>query len=175
MRAAGYDDVERGERGSSEEHLTVTQFKVAKEQEHLRFLDGLIERKTNALHKIEQKTKTQKALAASFADIENMGKKNLLGKIELSQQEITQLKQLAKNDLLAESTIKDLQIDLQSTKRDSDIWKKRYKELQKQTKDFVKAQRQSPELVQELLNDLLNHTAPVYPKEPKQHYRQPEI
>ena len=28
MRAAGYDDVERGERGSTEEHLTVTQFKV---------------------------------------------------------------------------------------------------------------------------------------------------
>ena len=28
MRKAGYDDVERGELGSSEEHLTVTQFKV---------------------------------------------------------------------------------------------------------------------------------------------------
>ena len=35
MRAAGYADVERGERGSSEEHLTVTQFKVLKEQERL--------------------------------------------------------------------------------------------------------------------------------------------
>ena len=28
MRAAGYTDVERGERGSTEEHLTITQFKV---------------------------------------------------------------------------------------------------------------------------------------------------
>ena len=35
MRAAGYTDIERGERGSSEEHLTVTQFKVMKEQERL--------------------------------------------------------------------------------------------------------------------------------------------
>ncbi len=35
MRDAGYTDVERGERGSSEEHLTVTQFKVLKEQERL--------------------------------------------------------------------------------------------------------------------------------------------
>ena len=35
MRAAGYTDVERGERGSTEEHLTVTQFKVMKEQERL--------------------------------------------------------------------------------------------------------------------------------------------
>lgn len=31
MRNAGYSDVERGERGSSEEHLTVTQFKVERE------------------------------------------------------------------------------------------------------------------------------------------------
>ena len=175
MRAAGYDDVERGERGSSEEHLTVTQFKVAKEQERLKFLDGQIERKTYALHKIEQKTKAQKAIIASFADIENMGKKNLLGKIELSQQEIAQLKQLAKNDLLAESKIKDLQRDFQSAKRDSEIWKKRYKELQEQTNDFIAVKRKSPELVQELLNELLNHTSLINNKEPKLHYKQPEI
>ena len=35
MRDAGYDDAERGERGSSEEHLTVTQFKVQQEQARL--------------------------------------------------------------------------------------------------------------------------------------------
>ncbi len=35
MRAAGYTDVERGERGSTEEHLTVTQFKVQAEQQRL--------------------------------------------------------------------------------------------------------------------------------------------
>ena len=35
MQEAGYTDIERGERGSSEEHLTVTQFKVQKEQERL--------------------------------------------------------------------------------------------------------------------------------------------
>ena len=35
MREAGYADIERGERGSSEEHLTVTQFKVEKEQARL--------------------------------------------------------------------------------------------------------------------------------------------
>ena len=35
MRNAGYTDVERGERGSTEEHLTVTQFKVQAEQQRL--------------------------------------------------------------------------------------------------------------------------------------------
>lgn len=36
MQKAGYTDLQRGERGSSEEHLTVTQFKVAQEEERLR-------------------------------------------------------------------------------------------------------------------------------------------
>ena len=35
MFSAGYTDVERGERGSTEEHLTTVQFKVMKEQEAL--------------------------------------------------------------------------------------------------------------------------------------------
>lgn len=36
MQKAGYTDLQRGERGSSEEHLTVTQFKVEQEQARLR-------------------------------------------------------------------------------------------------------------------------------------------
>lgn len=35
VRDAGYDDMEHGERSSSEEHLTVTQFKVQQEQARL--------------------------------------------------------------------------------------------------------------------------------------------
>ena len=35
MVAAGYTDIERGEAGSTEEHLTVTQFKVEQEQQRL--------------------------------------------------------------------------------------------------------------------------------------------
>ena len=40
MRKSGYDDVERGEHGSSEEHLAVTQFKVAQEQRRLEMLEA---------------------------------------------------------------------------------------------------------------------------------------
>lgn len=39
MQEAGYTDVERGERGSSEEHLTVVQFKVEQEQKRLAELE----------------------------------------------------------------------------------------------------------------------------------------
>lgn len=47
MRTAGYTDVERGERGSTEEHLTVTQFKVQAEQERLEQLREAVSEKQN--------------------------------------------------------------------------------------------------------------------------------
>ena len=50
MRAAGYTDVERGQRGSTEEHLTVTQFKVQAEQERLA---GLVAARATAEAEIE--------------------------------------------------------------------------------------------------------------------------
>ena len=54
MRTAGYTDVERGERGSSEEHLTVAQFKVEREKERLAQLQ---EAAVLAQAKAEQKNK----------------------------------------------------------------------------------------------------------------------
>ena len=42
MRVAGYTDLERGERGSTEEHLTVTQFKVQAEQQRLETVAGQV-------------------------------------------------------------------------------------------------------------------------------------
>ena len=55
MRSAGYTDVERGERGSSEEHLTVTQFKVEKEQERLANLTVQTEQKKQEAALLEKK------------------------------------------------------------------------------------------------------------------------
>ncbi|MCD7918939.1 MAG: plasmid recombination protein [Clostridiales bacterium] len=54
MRAAGYTDVERGERGSSEEHLTVTQFKVMQEEKRLEGLTEQIQQSGAELVAVEQ-------------------------------------------------------------------------------------------------------------------------
>ena len=59
MRNAGYDDVERGERGSSEEHLTVTQFKTEREQERLAQLQ-----EAAALAQVEAEKRKREAEAA---------------------------------------------------------------------------------------------------------------
>ena len=65
MRNAGYTDVERGERGSTEEHLTVTQFKVQREQERLDSLTAQADQKAQSLAKTSQTlSKKEKELAA---------------------------------------------------------------------------------------------------------------
>lgn len=55
MQEAGYTDIERGERGSSEEHLTVTQFKVQKEQERLAALTEQTQEKAQQAASLEKK------------------------------------------------------------------------------------------------------------------------
>ena len=162
MRAAGYTDVERGERGSSEEHLTVTQFKAEREQERLAVLERQVEKKEKALQKVEQKIEVQKGTAATFAEIDNMGRRTLMGKVEFSQQEAEDLKQLAKKGVAANTTIKDLQRDLKSARRDAQIWKRRYEELKEQAKDFLAAVRKAPERVISFISNVL-HTEQAQP------------
>ena len=52
MRTAGYTDVERGEQGSTEEHLTVMQFKVQAEQERLEELREAVSEKQNDMESL---------------------------------------------------------------------------------------------------------------------------
>ena len=155
MWAAGYTDVERGECGSSEEHLTVTQFKAEREQERLAALEYQVEKKEKVLQKVEQKIEVQKGTAATFAEIDNMGRKTLVGKVEFSQQEAENLKQLAKKGVAADSTIGDLRRDLKFARRDAQIWKRRYEELMEQVKDFLAAVKRAPERVKNFLTEVL--------------------
>ena len=60
MRATGYTDVERGERGSTEEHLTVTQFKVQAEQQRLEAVTAQVADVEQSLEKAKAAAEKQK-------------------------------------------------------------------------------------------------------------------
>lgn len=168
MRAAGYTDVKRGERGSSEEHLTVAQFKTEREQERLAVLKRQVEKKEKALQKVEQKIEVQKGTAATFAEIDNMGRRTLMGKVEFSQQEAEDLKQLAQKGVAADTTIRDLQRDLKSARRDAQIWKRRYEELKEQVNDFLVAVKKAPERVMSFISKVLQAEQVESPKVQRQ-------
>ena len=114
MRAAGYTDVERGERGSTEEHLTVTQFKVQAEQHRLETVTGQVEqaeqsladakaateKQKKKLEALQKETKAAKTIALTVQDIEEMGKKNALtGNVSLTPDQCDTLKRYAVNGI----------------------------------------------------------------------------
>ena len=109
MHNAGYTDVERGERGSTEEHLTVTQFKVQREQERLDSLTAQIDQKEQHLTQTNKTlSKTEKELAAvqkkatltkealiHARDLDYIGKRTFLGNYSLTEEEFSKLKKQA--------------------------------------------------------------------------------
>ena len=177
MRAAGYTDVERGERGSTEEHLTVTQFKVQAEQERLEAVTGLVaqaeqtledtqaaaDRQKKRLAVLQKETKTAKAAALTIQDIEAMGKKNALtGNISLTPQECDTLKQHAINGIAARADNRRLKEKLASAEQSATIWKQRfealnekYQELKKKAQPYLDALEIASERVRAFLNAIL--------------------
>ena len=170
MRAAGYTDVERGERGSTEEHLTVTQFKVQQETARLKDLETQVEKKEQQLQQIEQKTKVHKTVAATFSDIDSMGRKTFTGKLELTPTEGETLKDLAKKGISADASIADLKHKLSSARKDAKIWKERYETLFSQVKDFLAAIKKAPERVKAFIDRILDaeKTEPEQPKKQRE-------
>ena len=166
MRKAGYDDIERGERGSTEEHLTVTQFKVAEEQRHLEELTAKVEKKEARIAKADDVLKVRKEQATAYQDIDQIGRKTLTGKIEMTQDESKRLKDLAKEAILSRAKISTLTDKLAQAKKDAEIWKNRYEELKEQAKDFLAAVKKAPEKVKAFIDSVLHMERPE-PQRPR--------
>ena len=170
MRSAGYNDIERGERGSTEEHLTVTQFKVKAEQQRLEAMSEQVAQAEQALEKQEHKldalkkeTKTAKSAALTAREIKEMGKRNpLTGNITLTPQECAELKKHAVNGLSARSEIARLREQLTAAEQAAAVWKRRfdtlhekYEALKKKSQPYLAALKAAPEKVRAFISDIL--------------------
>ena len=177
MRAAGYTDMERGERGSTEEHLTVTQFKVQAEQQRLEAVTGQVaqaeqgledaktatEKQKKKLESLQKETKAAKTIALTVQDIEVMGKKATFGNnITLTPDECDTLKRYAVNGIIANADNKRLKEKLASAEKTVSIWKQRYEavnekymELKQKAQPFLDALEIASEKVRAFINSIL--------------------
>lgn len=177
MKAAGYTDVERGERGSTEEHLTVTQFKVQAEQQRLEAMTGQVaqaerglenakdatEKQKKKLEALQKETKTAKTVALTVQEIETMGKKATFGNnITLTPDECDTLKRYAVNGIIANADNKRLKEKLASAEKTVSIWKQRYEavsekymELKQKAQPFLDALEIASERVRAFINSIL--------------------
>ena len=177
MRAAGYTDVERGERGSTEEHLTVTQFKVQAEQQRLEAMTGQVaqaerglenakaatEKQKKKLEALQKETKAAKTISMTVQDIEAMGKKATFGNnITLTPDECDTLKRYATNGILFNAENERLREKLESAQKSASIWKQRYEklheqytELKQKAQPFMDALEIASEKVWAFINSIL--------------------
>ena len=170
MHNAGYTDVERGERGSTEEHLTVTQFKVQREQERLDSLTAQIDQKEQHLTQTNKTlSKTEKELAAiqkkaavtkdaliHAQDMESLGKRTLLGNYSLTEDELSALKKQAAHGYVVDVENRQLKQQLAAAKRDCAEWQARYRDLRNDVQPYLNALRHAPERVRNFFENLLS-------------------
>ena len=177
MRAAGYTDVERGERGSTEEHLTVTQFKVQAEQQRLETVTGQVaqaeqslenakaatEKQKRKLEALQKETKTAKTLALTVQDIEAMGKKATFGNnITLTPDECRTLKDYAVSSFAEKAEKIKYKQKFEQAEKSAKTWKQRYdalheqyQELKKKAQPFLDALEIASEKVRAFINSIL--------------------
>ena len=179
MKAAGYTDVERGERGSTEEHLTVTQFKMAQEQQRLEDVtaqiaqteqeldnaQAAVEKKQKELQSLQKQTKEQRTAALTVREIRSMGKKTITGNITLTPSECSTLKDYAVNGILAKAENSRLEENLQQAQKSAAVWKQRYEkiydkyqELKKEVQPYLDAVKLAPQKVRAFLDAILTRT-----------------
>ena len=170
MQDAGYLDIERGERGSTEEHLTVTQFKIKAEQQRLEAVSAqvaqteqVVEKQEHKLDALKKETKTAKAAALTAHEIKAMGKRNpLTGSVTLTAQECAELKKHAVNGLSARAEIAKLRDKLSAAEQADAVWKQRfdvlhekYEALKKKSQPYLAALKAAPEKVRAFIDAIL--------------------
>ena len=111
MQAAGYTDIQRGERGSSEEHLTVTQFKVMKEQERLEELTEQTAQKVQEAATLDKKIEKVQKQQLAVQNVEKIEAKTvpLSSKVMLERSEYESLATAAKKYVAQEKKERHLQ------------------------------------------------------------------
>lgn len=185
MRAAGFHDFERGERGSTAAHLSALDYKIKQERERLDGLNSAIEgreQQAGALDKAVKQAEKQlagldKRLAVTqkaygmYQQLEGIGKKNLLGRYELQPDEFKKLLTLAKSGLASQGAVEDLKRQLAAAIKDMNIYQGRWKELRGRTKEYMEMERLHPEQTRAAMEALrqLQQATPVQNREQRRH------
>ncbi len=166
MRSAGYTDVERG---STEEHLTVTQFKVQREQERLDSLTSQIDQKEQSLARtstalskkvkgldaVQKKATLTKEALIHARDLDYIGKRTFLGNYSLTEEEFSKLKKQADHGYMMDVENRRLKEELSTAKKEAVRWSNKYHDLWYDVKPYLDALHRAPELVRGFLEKIL--------------------
>ena len=155
MHSAGFEGFVRGERGSTAENLTATQYKIKQEEKTLADLQEKI-----AMEKATYKANHNAFM--TFNEIDSSGKKTFTGKYTVSAEDYEKLTTLAKQSYTAASNVKRLQAENRSLSQEiwwlrSEVLRLKYalSELTEKCRPYLDALKIAPQAVKEFIGGIL--------------------
>lgn len=155
MKEAGFEGFERGERGSTAEHLASLGYKIQQDEKRLSVLEKKIASEQGRYQQTHRAFMT-------FGEIEQSGKKTFTGKYSVSAEDYEKLTTLAKQSYSAVSESKRLREENQSLTRR--IWslqsevaqlQKALAELTERCRPYLEAVKAAPKAVKEFMDGIL--------------------
>ena len=148
MQEAGFKDFERGVRGSTAQNKSNARFQAEQDKKRLAAIQEKIEQANEELSTILP-------VKASAELIDNMGKKTLTGKIQMSGEDYTYLTNLAKECLVNRRDIYFLESSLRGYKNRVAELKAELSELKAKCKPFLEALAIAPKKVMEFIGRII--------------------
>lgn len=148
MQEAGFRDFERGVRGSTAQNKSNARFQAEQDKKRLAAIQEKIEQANEELSTILP-------VKASAELIDNMGKKTLTGKIQISGEDYTYLTNLAKECLVNRRDIYFLESSLRGYKNRVAELKAELSELKEKCRPFLEALAIAPKKVMEFIGRII--------------------
>ncbi|EGX70693.1 hypothetical protein HMPREF9022_00209 [Erysipelotrichaceae bacterium 2_2_44A] len=146
MTEKGFKGFQRGEYGSTAEHLTSPQYQIKQDTQRL---DKLQQR----IQKEQVKYKSSHQIFKTYNEIDSMGQKTFTGKMAISKEDYKELTTLAKEGITSRAEIKKLEEDVgyyqqryYNTANALENMKSRYNELKEKCRPFLQALEHFPEV-----------------------------
>ena len=146
MTEKGFKGFQRGEYGSTAEHLTSLQYQIKQDTQRL---DKLQQR----IQKEQVKYKSSHQIFKTYNEIDSMGQKTFTGKMAISKEDYKELTTLAKEGITSRAELKKLEEDVgyyqqryYNTANALENMKSRYNELKEKCRPFLQALEHFPEV-----------------------------
>ena len=145
MTERGFKGFQRGEYGSTAEHLTSLQYQIKQDKQRLEKLQERIQKEQITYKSTHQISKT-------LNEIDSMGQKTFTGKMAISKEDYAELTDLAKEGITSRAEIKELEQSASYYRQryyDSanalENMRNRYNELKEKCRPFLEALEHFPE------------------------------
>jgi multidrug resistance efflux pump len=154
MRDAGLQDFERGVRGSTTQHLSVLDYKIQQDNAKLAQIEQQVEAQQKELSAVSKQLTFDWQIGKTFHELDELGRKKMFGKVELTEKDYKEVISLAKEGVLSRSKITDLTRQLRDTSSRLFSSQANWEQLYEQTSDFLQAMKLAPQRVKEVISEI---------------------